>query len=88
MGLFVRKQESVGSKGYPDLFLGNPKNGRHMMLEMKTAEGRESAHQKQTIALLKKCGVHVFVAWGPEQARAAIAAYLLEPAVYLGEFKA
>lgn len=87
-GLFVRKVESPSSKGWPDLFVGNPKNGRHMMVEMKTVTGRATAHQTQTIGYLRECGVHVVFVWGPEQARAAISAFLLAPPEFLGEFRA
>ena len=86
-GLFVRKVESVGTKGFPDLFVGNPHNERHMLVEMKAADGRESAHQKQTIKFLRSCGVHVAVCWSYEQAVAAADAYLRGP-VHLGRFGA
>jgi len=75
-GYFARKVVSVGSKGWPDLFCGNPATRRCMLLELKADGGRVGAHQTQTAKLLRRCGVIVGVAYSLEEAKIQAAAFL------------
>jgi hypothetical protein len=66
-GMFVRKIESPGYAGMPDLFIAY--GGRSLWLELKTDTGRLSELQKVTIEDMRQQGCEVAVAYGLEQAR-------------------
>lgn len=66
-GLFVRKIESPGYAGMPDLFIAY--QGRSLWLELKTETGRLSELQKVTIDDMRQQGCSVEVAFGLDMAR-------------------
>jgi hypothetical protein len=78
-GYYVRKLTSVGRKGWPDLFVGNPRSKKHMYVEMKYGHGRVSALQRATHETMRQCGVVVMVAFSATDAQAMVYANLGTP---------
>jgi hypothetical protein len=71
-GAFLKKEGVIA--GVPDLFVADGRPG--LYIEMKAAKGRLSITQKVMIARLKKAGYPVAVAFGWDEARAALQDYL------------
>lgn len=57
-------QTTTSIKGWPDLFLFHPKQGRHLAAELKADGGKLRPEQVQVLADLELSGVPAYV-WRP-----------------------
>lgn len=89
--LASRQKRLKSSRAYPDLFIAEPRNGKHgLYLELKAAniylkdgsisKERHINEQNEMLALLRKKGYAAEFAVGFEAARATIDGYLKPPA--------
>jgi len=69
-GWKIRKLVSPNVRGWPDLFIADPCSQRCAFVEMKIKNRSSpvSRAQEETLALLRSCGLHAFVAWGAADA--------------------
>ena len=66
-------------RGVPDICLPVPRGGYgSLYIELKTERGRVTRDQREWIEALNKAGNYAVVAWGWENARAVILAYLMQ----------
>jgi len=69
-GWKIRKLMSPNVRGWPDLFVMDPKSKRCAFVEMKVKNrsAQPSAAQLATHQMLRDCGLNVFVAWSSTEA--------------------
>lgn len=72
LGVYARKTQALGRRGFPDCFLAA--NGRVVLVELKSPSGRGrlSLHQLHETDLLRAAGVEVQVINTKEQVDAII----------------
>ena len=69
-GWKIRKLVSPNVRGWPDLFIMDPRSKRCVFMELKV-KGRShpvSQAQADTLAMLQSCGLRTAIAWGAEEA--------------------
>jgi len=77
----IRLKETGYKKGFPDLFIYEPRGDHHgLAIELKRDKGgRVSQSQKEWKERLEKRGYHATVAKGYEAAKAILLEYLNSP---------
>lgn len=69
--------EEGRAKGFPDLFIPMPSEGKHgMMVELKISGGVVSKEQAEWIRILNEQGYYAVVAYGAAEAWRMIGGYL------------
>ena len=78
------KARSTGySKGFPDLFLSEARNGYHgLALEIKTIKGRATKEQKEWIEALNERGYKAVIVKGLPDILNCIDSYFLNQSMY------
>ena len=69
-GWKIRKLVSPNVRGWPDLFVMDPKSKRCVFMEMKVKNRSHPVSQAQqaTLEMLRVCGLTAFVVWSAKEA--------------------
>lgn len=62
---WVTAVQGTWARGYPDLTMLHPASGRIMAVELKSADGRLAAEQRDWLDWFRACGVDARV-WRPD----------------------
>jgi len=79
IGMAVKLKKEGLTKGIPDVFVDEPRNGYHgLRIEMKKKGGQVSVEQFNTIGKYKKKGYSTAVCYSAEEAWSVLMDYLGE----------